>query len=188
MARWKLTASHYLNVPGTEWEYNEISRSTGKPVRTRYPVPLLLDINDPSQWTEKVLGMDGKPFDGFIIVCHEGKGIPADTVFLGPPTPDMEPVDEEAKVISAECSRNWVHPINDLPAQGGGSYYDNVIDGFQKQIAELQVGVASPAAPVSVGGVSKDEFATLQVQMAEVMKQNSLLLAKLLEQPQIRRV
>ena len=48
MARWKLMTSHYLNTPGEEWEYTENDRNTGRPRRIKFPVPRLLDINDPS--------------------------------------------------------------------------------------------------------------------------------------------
>ena len=62
MARWKLTQKHYLMVPGTKWEYVENDRSTGRPIRKTYDVPLFLDPEDPSAWnyvTERDMG--GRP-------------------------------------------------------------------------------------------------------------------------------
>ena len=50
--RWRLMTSHYLNVPGTEWEHNESDRTTGKAVRKLYPVPaFLLDPRNPKTAT-----------------------------------------------------------------------------------------------------------------------------------------
>jgi hypothetical protein len=118
MARWKLLASHYLNVPGTEWEQRETSRETGKEVRKRYFIPRLLNIEDPGDWTEKYRNDLGQVFGGDIIVCFAGRGQPKDIVFEGLPTPDMEPLDEEAEAISAQYRDGWVHPIESLPAQG----------------------------------------------------------------------
>src|SRR6516164_5357111 len=99
MARWKLLASHYLNVPGTEWEQRETPRETGKEVRKRYFIPRLLNIEDPGDWTEKYRNDLGQVFGGDIIVCFAGRGQPKDIVFEGLPTPDMEPLDEEAEAI-----------------------------------------------------------------------------------------
>ena len=53
MARWKLMTPHYLNVEGEEWEYQETNRTTGRPQRTKFPVPRLLDIRDPQCWTNQ---------------------------------------------------------------------------------------------------------------------------------------
>src|SRR5215467_7186330 len=91
MARWKLMVPHYLMTnPATEWEHKETSRETGKQSRVIYKVPRYLDPKDPSDWTDRedVVVCDGK---------NPGRG---DIIFLGEPTPDMEPVDDEAKKIS----------------------------------------------------------------------------------------
>ena len=47
---------------------------------------------------------------------HEGKGNPSDYVFEGDPYPDMDPLDEEAEVISESLQEKWRHPIDTLPA------------------------------------------------------------------------
>ena len=72
MARWKLMTPHYLNVEGESWEYTENDRQTGRPKRVQFPVPRLLDIRDPSCWTNRWGNKDNE--DGEIIVCHSGKG------------------------------------------------------------------------------------------------------------------
>jgi hypothetical protein len=33
---------------------------------------------------------------------------------------NTQAIDDEAKALTAEHKKNWVHPIDDLPAQGGG--------------------------------------------------------------------
>lgn len=129
MARWRLTASHYLNVPGTEWEQKEIDRTTGRQARKIYKVPRLLDPEEPSDLN----------YPGELIVAHEGKGAqPRDYIFIGPPTPDMEPLDDEAKAISANLAKTWKHPVDSLP----GNYSQSMQQEFEKQIAMSQTGDA----------------------------------------------
>ena len=48
MARWRLTQKHYLNIPGSEWEYSETDRTSGRQARHRYVVPALLDPDSPN--------------------------------------------------------------------------------------------------------------------------------------------
>lgn len=185
MARWRLTASHYLNVLGSakaEWEYSEVSRSTGRPIKKKFAVPTLLDINDPQQWTETMNGPDGRAYDGYINVCQGGSENSRDIEFLGPPTPDMEPLDAEANAISDSERHKWNHPIESLP----GNYSEGLIQGFQKQMAELQAGNNINPVSASLGGVTKDEFNSLQARMDELMRQNTMLMEKLLEKPERR--
>src|SRR6266705_1767114 len=106
MARWRLRTGHYLNVPGTEWEYKETDRTTGKTGRKVFAVPMLLDPNDPADHN----------YPGEIIVASaEDRAFPRDIIFLGDPTPDMEPIDDEAEAISEALASKWVHPIESLP-------------------------------------------------------------------------
>lgn len=115
MARWRLMTPHYLNIidpdsgEATEWVYAETDRTTGKARRKVYHVPQLLDPKDPTQLN----------FGDDIVVCQEGKGQPKDIIFFGEPTPDMEPMDEEAEAISAGLQHKWTHPIDTLPVNGG---------------------------------------------------------------------
>lgn len=140
MARWKLTQPHYLTVPGTKWEYIENDRTTGRPVRKQYDVPLYLNPEYASDWTH-IVGRDlsGRPQAGDINVCHEGKGEPGDVTFVGPPTPDMVPLDEEAKQISARLSTRQIAE-EDMP-QGGYAGY--VLENLGKQLSEAMIAGSS---------------------------------------------
>lgn len=165
MARWRLTQPHYLNVPGTEWEYKEVDRTTGKQGRKVYPVPLLLSPNEPSD----------QNYPGEIIVAQGKSASPKDIIFLGEPTPDMEPLDDEAEKISAACAPKWSHPIESLP----GSFSASLISNFEKQIASAFANNPTAiASPVSAGSVSSNDFAKLQAQVAELMARNSELETK----------
>lgn len=165
MARWKLMASHYLYIldPDTgesiKWEYSESDRTTGKARRKTYEVPHLLDIKDTSSYNYP---------DGFI-VCMEGKGEPRDIVFFGPPTPDMEPIDEEAEAISDSLKSKWAHPIETLPANGGmnaaeQTFMENMMKSFAAQIgATLQ--------PQAVSSTDEARFAAMEKTIAELQAQ-----------------
>ena len=56
MARWRLTAKHYLTVPGIEWEQKETNRDTGRQMTKKYPVPLFLDPDDPADQNYREAG------------------------------------------------------------------------------------------------------------------------------------
>lgn len=142
MARWKLMNAHYLNVPGEEWEYMENDRRTGRPQRTKFPVPRLLDPKDPTCWTNRWGSKDNE--EGEIIVCADGKGDAHDITFYGDPTPDMVPVDDEAKAISAQFEMRW----NSRPEDSAGDYSQSLIDRFQIQMAEVT------SKPVEVPGLA----------------------------------
>lgn len=129
MARWKLMAAHYLNVEGEEWEYQETNRTTGRPQRVKFPVPRLLDIRDPDCWTNRWGNKDNA--DGEIIVCYKGKGESSDIVFTGDPTPDMLPVDDEAKEISATYEHLW----KARPESMAGDFSQSLVDKFQSEMA-----------------------------------------------------
>lgn len=164
MARWKLMQPHYLNTPGTTWEYVENDRTTGKPIRRSFDVPTFLHPESPSDWNYK----DGD--DGYIVVSNrQDNAFPRDYLFASDPTPDMEPLDDEARAISASLADKWKHPIEGLPSNSGG-YSQSLLDGLQGQLADAQ----TKATEAQAEGM-RDILAT----MAAMMKQNQELIATL---------
>ncbi len=115
--RFQLTAPHYLNVVGNQWEYKEIDRSTGKEKRHLRNVPMCLHPEDQSNWnyvTER--GPVGQVVDGIIVVStKESSEFPKDYIFTGAPTMDMIPLDDEAKVAIAALQGKWKHPVMEIP-------------------------------------------------------------------------
>lgn len=157
MARWKLRIAHYLNgrfpdMDATEWEYKETDRVTGREHRKRFKVPAY--------------------FEAGTIVCHEGRGLETDCVFEGDPGPEMVPLDDEAKALSAALEHKWKHAIEDLPGQG---FTASLLSNLEKQLSEIAL--AKPVQPVvaPTGGVSKEDFEKLQEQFAALMAKNAEL-------------
>lgn len=171
MARWSLLQPHYLTVPGTVWEREEVNRDGGKAIRKSYDVPMFLDPRDPGDWNYKA--------DEAIIVCHEGKGMPKDIVFVGDPTPDMHPLDAEAEAISGalRASGKWNNPIDDLPTEFG-EFAQAMTRAMEKRIDALSNGSAQPTGPVAVPAASVDDIAELKAQFAQLMEQNAALQAE----------
>lgn len=161
MARWRLLGKHYLNVPGTEWEYKETSKDTGKQARKMFAVPTYLNPEDPADFN----------YPGEIIVANAASAqYPRDIVFIGSPTPEMEPIDDEAVAISESEKHKWIHPIESLPGQG---YSQSLLDDLTRQLANAIAGnAAKPAAPVVVSGIDPADFAKLQEQVATLMARN----------------
>lgn len=168
MARWRLQSAHYLNVPGTEWEHRETNRDTGRQARKVYEVPLLLDPKDPADCN----------YPGEIIIAYAGKGQGRDIIFEGPPTPEMEPLDEEAEAITEAERPRW-QAVTDSP---GLTYGESLLIGLQKQLDAVarQVG-AMPAAPMPTNAISPDALTVLQNQIAELMESNAKMQAQLAE-------
>ena len=165
MARWRLAAPHYLNVEGTSWEYKEVDRTSGRQKRTVFPVPLHLDPDNPSDWNI-VRGKD----DGEIIVAdRETAENPKDIVFVGKPTPDMVPLDDEAKAISASMAHEWKHPIESLT----GTYADEMMKDLSTQVEEVR----AKGASTQIEGMTE-----LLTAMTAMMKQNQDMMAALLAQ------
>lgn len=164
MARWKLTAAHYLNVPGTEVEFKETNRDTGRQARKLYEVPLLLNPEDPADHN----------YPGEIIVA-QGTAQGKDILFVGEPTPDMEPLDEEARKISDSLRPKWAHPIESMPANGE-TYSEALLRTFTTQVTRAMSG--QPVQPTSAPGIDPAAFAELQRQVTELQKINKGLMAK----------
>jgi hypothetical protein len=153
MARWRLMTSHYLNtVTPAEWEYK--ATQSGKSVRKRFTVPRYLDINDPSDWTVKVgngapvaFGGSDDGAAGLIIVCLDGQGAPGDVAFLGDPTPDMMPLDDEARELSGQYTDVWSYK----PDNADVSYSQTIID----KIDELKANTEAVAPKVQIEGLNE---------------------------------
>lgn len=156
MARWRLINAHYLNVESyfgqpVEWEYKETDRNTGRANRKMFPVPLHLDPNQP--------GDCNYPEEGSIIVCHKGKGLPRDIVFLSEPTPEMEPLDEEAEAISVSLRQKWEHPIESLAPNGTMStqekaFMQNMMQTFAQASNNMSM-IPSDSITISKGELAK---------------------------------
>lgn len=182
-ARWRLRKQHYLNIMTPEgehegeWEYREEPRFAKgvkgrrpRISRVRFPVPTLLDPDDTFQHNDNAI-------EGIIVTNAFDPAHPGDWIFVGDPTPDMDPINEEAEAISKSMAKKWVNPIESLPANS--DFSQSLITAFEGQMRELQKIV--PAQPVSAGQVSKDEFEELKANMAKLMEQNAALIAQQLE-------
>lgn len=159
MARWRLRNGHYLNtlvmeedklVAGTQWEYKEQDRGTGRAARKMYNVPQLLDPKDPADCN----------YPGEIIVCNEyDRAFPRDIIFLGEPTPEMEALDEAAETISASLRHKWEHPIDTLPVNGAMSSDEQAFMAKMMQSFAASVGAQVQAPNASVPKEQYDELA-----------------------------
>lgn len=165
MANWKLGTPHYLNLSDqASWEYKEVDRKTGRPKVVRFPVPTLLNPEDPGDWTER----DGE--EGICVVSDGNNPRGRAHIFSGPPTPDMVPLDDEARAITKKLEPVWGQgPIEGLP----GSYADALFNDLQGQVAKLQAS-ASAAAPAKVEGMTE-----LLGALAGMMKQNQEILDRI---------
>ena len=169
MARWRLTTGHYLNVPGTEWEYKESDRETGRSARKVFEVPLYLhpDSKADQNYPEQDMIAVSNKFD---------PNFRRDYVFAGPPTPDMDPLDDEAREISQgfRDRGEWKHPIETLDM----NYSQSVLSDFERQIAQIvanNVPKAQPVVMASENAVSAEDFKKLQEQVAALMNRNAQL-------------
>lgn len=163
MARWRLTEPHYLNVPGTKWEHTTTDRSSGRPIKKTFDVPLFLHPEDPYDWTHD------KKDDGYIVVCHEGKGGPGDITFIGNPTPGMLPLDDEAREISAQFSSKWTPTQGTDDISQSNSFQQKLLNGLIDQMSAVQTASQQPIA-----GMEK-----FMEMMMGVMQQNQQILAAL---------
>lgn len=169
--RWKLMTAHYLNVPGEEWEYVENDRKTGRPVRQKFTVPRLLHPEDPQCWTNRWGNKDNE--EGEVVVCYEGKGQPNDIVFFGDPTPDMLPVDDEAKELSATFEDKWKYKPMDAPQ----SYSQSMVDSMQMKLAEAQ------SKPAAIEGLDK-----LTMALAAMAETNQAILQRMVQPETLRKI
>lgn len=178
MARWRLRDAHYINVPGTEWEYSETDQATGRRLRKVYDVPLYLNPKDPADCN----------YPGEIIVSNKlDPAYRRDILFSGPPTPDMEPIDDEAQEISQGFidSGAWKHPIESMNM----TYSQSVLSEFEQEMAKLLTKNVQITMPnIATGGISQKQFDDLQSTVKQLMEQNATLQAQMLDKKEGRRV
>ena len=157
--RWRLRNAHYLNVislgDGTkvEWEYKETSRQTGRQVRKLFPVPALLDPNDPADHN----------YPGDLIVAHEPNEDQVNTnrneiYFVGEPTPEMEPLNEAAEALSNSLRSKWEHPIESLAPTGNMTPAESA---FMESMMKAFAG----AAQVNNQTVPKEQYDELKARL-----------------------
>lgn len=160
MARWRVTAKHYINAKqygeDTTWVREETNRDTGRAFRRTFTVPLYIDPEDPGCINRNL---------GFCVVATEGKEMPGDIILLGPPTPDMEPLDDEAKEITKAESVKWKDPINSLPISIGDDFGNQLLAMLTAQFNT----VANQPTNTSLKTASTDEVAELR-RMVEALQ------------------
>ncbi len=162
MARWKVTARHYLHAEQygqpTEWERQETNVNTGRLFRKTYNVPMFIDPDDPQCINRN---------EGFCVVARKGTEKPGDIVFFGPPTPDMEPMDDGAQAETDGERHKWVDPINSLPMQIGEEAGKVILQSIEQQIAAVGLG----SVTASLKGAGNSDIADLKALVAEQQKQ-----------------
>jgi hypothetical protein len=172
LARWLLTEPHYIKVLDCFWEQTETDRVTGRQKKKKYPVPMHLDPKCAQDWNNKPgsssghISRGGNSWDeGFITVCQEGKGEAHDYVFVGDPTPGMEPIDDEARAISGKF--DWGNVAD--------PFYGSEMTFAERMIFKMQ---DEAKAQQPAQNEALNETLTM---LAQVMAQNTALLAKLSE-------
>jgi hypothetical protein len=159
-------SAHYLNVPvlpdGTrvEWEHKETAQHTGRSVRKLYQVPILLNPNDPADCN----------YPGELVVTHEVEGarIPRqDYIFTGDPTPEMEPLNEEAEAITARLRQKWDHPIDGLATSGNLNPQEDL---FLKNMMAVFSGAIQQAQQPSVANtaIAPDDYNEMKERVAKL--------------------
>ena len=185
MARWRLTQPHYLNTPGTEFEYKETSHY-GKTVKKIFPVPQYLD---PEAFSDCNYNANGEPRSGRdmntpgeIIVAHDTEAKKGrDIIFVGDPTLDMVPLDEEAEIISAALAPKWGRAfIGDGEDEGG--YSNRLLTELTETLNSFNATKSPTSAAPDDGRIAKVED-----QLQKMFEMNMALLAKL-EPPTSKRI
>lgn len=158
--RWRLNSAHYLNVPtlpdGTrmEWEHKETNTLNGRSVRKLFPVPMLLNPHDPADCN----------YPGELIVTHfaEGVRIPSqDYIFQGDPTPEMEPLNDEAQAITDTLRQKW-----DNPMSGDGLERAGQLAPREQAFLDAMTKAFAGAVPVPNQSVPKEQYDELLARVA----------------------
>ena len=170
MARWKVLAPHYIYAEQfgepTEWVREETNRETGRAFRKTFKVPLLVDPNDAYYMRTP---------SGMCVVATKGSEHPGDIVFYGPPTPDMEPIDDEAMAISDKERHKWISPIDSVPITMGEDFGALMMQALERQLTDAMRNQTIPQAQ-SLAGAGSSELAEMKALLAEQQKMiNSLM-------------
>lgn len=167
MARWKVTAKHYIHAEQygqpSEWERTEMNIDTGRNFRKLYKVPMLIDPEDP--------GCINK-HEGICVVARKGTDHPGDIVFFGPPTADMEPLDEEARKETEAERPKWKSPIDGLEMTIGEDFGKKMLEILERQ---LDAATRSQSS-VSLKSTSSEEVQSLKDIVTAQQKQIEQLL------------
>lgn len=167
--RWRLQGAHYINVhtllDGTrvEWEHKETARESGRTVRKLFSVPMYLDPRDASDCN----------YPGEIIVAHDIPGTTGnsrDYIFTDEPTPDMEPLNDAARVITDALSTKWNHPIESLPVNGGMNEAES---RFMQKMMETFAPATPAAQATSVPKAQYDELAERLAKLEAAVSDNT---------------
>ena len=141
--------TRYIHVPQhrqtRQVALSETDRSSGENLEKEFIVPRLLDIIRPALLDQPArcrcpgrrlrtnIGAEGE-----IVVCQPGKGQPGDIEFLGDPTPDMIPMDEEAEEISRGFADHWAWK----PDTAEPNYSQSIVDRHGEVSHQAEVKIA----------------------------------------------
>ena len=168
MARWKVTAKHYIHATQygqpTEWERQETNTDTGRLFRKAYKVPMYIDPEDKFCINKH---------EGICVVARPGSEKPGDILFEGPPTMDMEPLDDEARAETEAEKHKWVDPINSLPAAIGEDFGRSLLEALSAQLDQ----VGRSPQNLSLRGAPNDEIAQMKAMMVKQQELIDKLLA-----------
>ncbi len=150
MARWKLTAKHYLEAlqfgQPSEWQREEINVQTGRAFRKTYPVPMFIDPDDPFCINRTT---------GFCVIATEGSAQPGDLECKNfKPTPDMEPLDEEARQLSEAERPYWINPIDGLSPTMGEDFANQLLTALQQQMNKSNISLSQQGVNSEVSNLS----------------------------------
>lgn len=167
MARWKVTAKHYIHATQygqpTEWERQEINGDTGRMFRKAYKVPMLIDPEDPYCINKH---------EGICVVAREGSERPGDIIFEGPPTADMEPMDDAAQAETDAEKHKWVNPIDGLPSELGQELGKQILDALSRQMDS-----AGNTKAASLKGATSSDVDALRAMVEKQQEMINKLLA-----------
>lgn len=184
MARWKLVEPHYIHAERDgqrpEWVYKEINRATGREIQKKYIIPMHLDPKLAEDWND---WPDGPHGDGIVVVTDGKNARPKDIIMVPnakgelPITPGMEPLDDEAREITAK----FAHRFTPIEGREDATYSERLVDHFVEQLADVKAAATQQANTAGINDVLKV--------MTEMLAQNQQILKLVADrQPEKRKV